>query len=161
MRLNSSPSSSHCSSPTSALRKNFDPIEHVRRSFVCRIGRRAPLAVLTLISGLSSVSLAITLLGTGIHGLTGSTSICIFDFSQDTIGWKSPFLSWHEVVFVRVIVYWSCTHRSFIPHRFGESRSEIRWMHSFAFRATGLAIGLTGEIVSKILVEVLLYVSSS
>lgn len=31
-----------------------------------RIGRRAPLAVLTLISGLSSVSLAITLLGTGL-----------------------------------------------------------------------------------------------
>lgn len=31
-----------------------------------RIGRRAPLAVLTLISGLSSISLAITLLGTGL-----------------------------------------------------------------------------------------------
>jgi len=31
-----------------------------------RIGRRAPLAVLTLISGLSSVSLAITLIGTGL-----------------------------------------------------------------------------------------------
>jgi len=31
-----------------------------------RIGRRAPLAVLILISGLSSVSLAITLLGTGL-----------------------------------------------------------------------------------------------
>jgi hypothetical protein len=33
--------------------------------FFCRIGRRSPLAVLILISGLSSVSLAITLLGTG------------------------------------------------------------------------------------------------
>jgi hypothetical protein len=31
-----------------------------------RIGRRAPLAVLILISGLSSVSLAITLLGSGL-----------------------------------------------------------------------------------------------
>lgn len=35
------------------------------KEMIARIGRRAPLAVLTLISGLSSVSLAITLLGTG------------------------------------------------------------------------------------------------
>jgi len=35
------------------------------RFFSDRIGRRAPLAVLILISGLSSVSLAITYLGTG------------------------------------------------------------------------------------------------
>jgi hypothetical protein len=36
------------------------------REMIFRIGRRAPLAVLILISGLSSVSLAITLLGTGL-----------------------------------------------------------------------------------------------
>ena len=35
------------------------------QKMIFRIGRRTPLAVLTLISGLSSVSLAITLLGTG------------------------------------------------------------------------------------------------
>ena len=69
-----------------------------------RIGRRAPLAVLTLISGLSSISLAITLLGTGliIQGILKSNH---FLCKKDIHGWKlfSHFL--RVVVFEYVIVF--------------------------------------------------------
>ena len=55
-----------------------------------RIGRRTPLAVLTLISGLSSVSLAITLLGTGLINIEHQFSCDYFSLTGHT---------WLEITF--------------------------------------------------------------
>ncbi|CAF1092118.1 unnamed protein product [Rotaria sp. Silwood1] len=89
-----------------------------------RIGRRPPLAVLILISGLSSVSLAITLLGTG-H-------------------------IWLEIIFS--LLARSCLRTCYCILILFTSE-----LYPTSVRATGLAIGLTGEVLSKIFVEVLLY----
>ncbi|CAF1036396.1 unnamed protein product [Adineta steineri] len=89
-----------------------------------KIGRRPLLAVLTLISGLSSVSLAITLLGTG-H-------------------------IWLEITFS--LLARSCLRTCYCLLILFTSE-----LYPTSVRATGLAIGLTGEGIAKILVEILLY----
>ncbi|CAF0764738.1 unnamed protein product [Rotaria sordida] len=89
-----------------------------------KIGRRPPLAVLILISGLSAVSLAITLLGTG-H-------------------------TWLEIIFS--LLARSCLRTCYCILILLTSE-----LYPTSIRATGLAIGLIGEILSIILVEILFY----
>ncbi|CAF1947116.1 unnamed protein product [Rotaria magnacalcarata] len=89
-----------------------------------KIGRRPPLAVLILVSGLSSISLAITLLGIG-H-------------------------TWLEITFS--LLARSCLRTCYCILILYTSE-----LYPTSVRATGLAIGLTGESLSTILVEVLLY----
>ncbi|UJR36951.1 hypothetical protein I4U23_029660 [Adineta vaga] len=89
-----------------------------------KFGRRPPLAAVCLISGLSSVSLAITLLGTGHLWVEITFSllarICL------------------RTCYCLLILY-------------------TTELYPTSVRATGLAIGLIGEVIPKILVEFLLY----
>ncbi|CAF2842117.1 unnamed protein product [Rotaria sp. Silwood2] len=89
-----------------------------------KIGRRAPLAVLILISGISSVSLAIALLETG-HA------------------WLEITLSFVARVCLRTCY---CLLILFTAE-----------LYPTSVRATGLAIGLSGEVIAQISVELLLY----
>ncbi|CAF1382123.1 unnamed protein product [Adineta ricciae] len=89
-----------------------------------KFGRRPPLVVLTLVSGLSSVSLAITFLGTG-H-------------------------LWLELMFsllARICLRTCCCLLILFTTE----------LYPTSVRATGLAIGFIGEVVPKILIEILLY----
>ncbi|CAF1050169.1 unnamed protein product [Adineta steineri] len=89
-----------------------------------KIGRRAPVAVLILISGLSSVSFAITLLGTG-H-------------------------IWLEITFS--LVARGCLRICYCLLILFTTE-----LYPTSVRATGLAIGLSSEVIARILVELLLY----
>ncbi|CAF3326103.1 unnamed protein product [Rotaria socialis] len=91
-----------------------------------KIGRRAPLAVLILISGLSSVSLAISLLGTGHM-------------------WLEITLSIVARVCLRTCY---CLLILFTTE-----------LYPTSVRATGLAIGLASDIIARIVVEELLFLT--
>ncbi|CAF1268244.1 unnamed protein product [Rotaria sordida] len=89
-----------------------------------KIGRRAPLSVLILISGLSSVALAIALLETG-HT------------------WLETILSFVARICLRTCY---CLLILFTSE-----------LYPTSIRATGLAIGLSSEVIARISVELLLY----
>ncbi|CAF1076321.1 unnamed protein product, partial [Didymodactylos carnosus] len=91
-----------------------------------KIGRRAPLAVLTLISGLSSVSLAITLLGKEYSWLNITFTL----LSRGCL----------RTCYCLLILY--CTE-----------------LYPTSVRCVGLALGLAGSTVARLIVEILLWFS--